>query len=127
MREFLSAGETLILSFDMPGSLPMTFLGRRVGVASGTARLALESGAPIVPITTRRAGGRQVLQVRESIDPNMFGDAEALQAEIARRHEPAVLAWPEAVENPLRRWNPLDPEDVREFGLTREERDALLL
>src|SRR3954468_17611224 len=81
MCELLSAGETLILSFDMPGNLPMTFLGRRVGVASGTARLALESGAPIVPVTTRRAGDRQVLQVHEPLDPSEFGDAEALQAE----------------------------------------------
>ncbi len=128
MKDILGEGEILVMSHDVPGSLPMTFLGRRVGVASGTARLALDTGAVILPITAHRGAGRvQTLRIEQPIDPGRFGSAEALQAEIARRHEPAVLAWPEAVENPLRRWNPLDPEDIEEFWLSPEERDKLLL
>jgi len=54
--------------------------------------------------------------VQEPIDPGDFADIETLQEHIFRRHEPAVLTWPEALEWPLRRWTPVDAADIAEFG-----------
>lgn len=129
MLDLLRRGETIMLSNDLPGSLPGTFLGRTVGAASGLVRLAQATGAPILPVTVRPSSGgwRQVVVIEEAIDPRAFPEPEALQTEVLRRHEPAVLAWPEAVENPLRRWNPVTPEDVREFSVATEIRDTLLI
>jgi hypothetical protein len=46
------------------------------------------------------------------IEPGEFADFDALQSEIARRHEPAVLAWPEGLQEPLFRWRPADAADA---------------
>jgi lauroyl/myristoyl acyltransferase len=108
MRDLLRRGEIVALATDLPGSTPMTFLGRRVRAASGAARLALETGAPIVPISGHPHGWGMRLSVQEPIDPRAFADVEALQGEIARRHEPAVLAWPQAVEWPMGRFRPAE-------------------
>ena len=48
--------------------------------------------------------------------PEDFTDHGALLQELVRRHEPALAAWPEAVERPLRRFAPVTPEDVARFG-----------
>lgn len=108
MTRLIQEGATIMLANDLPGRLPMNFLGRRVGAASGLARLAHATAAPIFPVSSvpYRTFGRFVVQ--PPIDPTEFATLEALQAEIARRHEPAILAWPEALEWPWLRWTVLD-------------------
>lgn len=115
MRRLLTEGELLVLASDLPGSLPMTFLNRPVLVSSGAARLSLETGAPIIPITVSQRGWRQHLTAEDPILPADFPDEGTLQEEIARRHEPAVLAWPEGMKTPLARWRPANAEDEKEF------------
>lgn len=117
MRDLLRGGATVGLAHDLPGRTRGTWLGREVSVASGITRLALETGAPIVPVSAAPDGLLTRFYAQEPIDPREFSDREALQAEIFRRHEPAVLAWPEAVDWPLTRCSPANPIDAEYFDL----------
>ena len=116
MVNLMHRGEVVSLSTDLPGSCPMTILGRRVQAASGAARLALETGAALVPVTTHQAGLLQTLRVHEPLDPADYTSVADLQQAIADHHEPALLAWPEAVEQPLRRWGPVGAADEQVYG-----------
>ena len=125
--DLMRRGQTVSLTNDLPGSCPMTIFGRPVLAASGVARLALETGAAIVPITAHKDGRLQYLRVQERIDPMDFGEITELQQEIARRHERALLDWPEAVEQPLRRWLPAEEQDVADFAISETEREGKML
>ncbi len=116
MRELLEEGAVVAIASDLPGSTPATFLGREIGVPSGAPRLAVETGALVVPLTAHRDGNFQRLEVGDPIDPAAFDDLHGVLAEILRRHEPAIRAWPEAVERPLRRFRPLTDDDVARYG-----------
>jgi lauroyl/myristoyl acyltransferase len=126
MTDLMRRGEVLSISSDLPGSCSTRILGRPVRTASGAARLALEMGSPIVPVTAHRAGWVQTLRVQEPIDPRDFTSITDVQQEIVRRHEPALLAWPEAVEQPLRRWTAAEPQDAAAFELSPAERLAFM-
>jgi lauroyl/myristoyl acyltransferase len=104
MRELLADGELVALASDLPGSMPMDLLGRRVSAGSGAARLSLETGAPIVAVTAWRDGSLQRLRVEAPIDPVDHTDVASVQQAIADAHAPALLAWPEALMEPLERW-----------------------
>jgi lauroyl/myristoyl acyltransferase len=122
MLDLVAAGEIVAIATDVPGRLPMTFLGRRVSAASGPARLALEAEIPIVPVTSHRSGHRQRFRIEEPIWPAEHADLNSMQQAIADRHAPAILAWPEAVQEPLARWGPIEEEDVARF--TRQKRSV---
>lgn len=110
----LGEGKLVGLASDLPGRLPARFLGRDVGVASGTAKLALATGRPVACLTFRRDGGAlPAVVVEELLHPVDFSSPAELQAAILAKHEAAVLAWPEALERPLERWHRLDgpPEE----------------
>jgi lauroyl/myristoyl acyltransferase len=121
IREMLVAGEIVAIASDVPGTTEATFLGRRVAVRSGAARLAIDVGAPIVPIVSRRDGWTQRLQILEPFAPGPDSDHRAVLTDILARHEPAVGAWPAAFHWPLRRFGFVDPEDIAEFGFERDE------
>jgi hypothetical protein len=42
--------------------------------------------------------------VHAPLEPKEFGDPKELLVEMLRRHEEAVLAWPEVLEMPRARW-----------------------
>lgn len=117
MRELLLAGTFVGLATDVPGNTPLTMLGRRVSCGSGAARLALELGVPIVPITSWAASPLQVLRVEDPIDPARHESVADLQQAIADAHAPAILAWPEALMEPLDRWRAVDEADIARFGV----------
>jgi lauroyl/myristoyl acyltransferase len=117
MRELLDAGLLVSLATDVPGNTPMDVLGRRVSCGSGAARLAIETGAPIVPVTAWRRGSLQSLRLEQPIDPRDHGDFRSLQQAIADAHAPALLAWPEGLMEPLERWRAVDDADIATFGL----------
>jgi lauroyl/myristoyl acyltransferase len=125
MAEILRSGCVLALASDMPGHTEMMVLGRRVLGSSGAARLATELRVPIFPIHARQAGSFQYLEVGELIDPSGVADWRQVQGEIARRHEHAILEWPEAMYSPLNRWRPGDPKDMSEFKYGEERLRAL--
>jgi lauroyl/myristoyl acyltransferase len=114
----LKANRFVGLNTDSPGTLEMDFLGRRVKAASGAAKLSLKYGSPIVPVVARDIGkpGRAKIEFLPPLYPEEHPDPEQLQQAIADAHAPAILAWPEALEWPLDRWKPADPEEARYFG-----------
>lgn len=126
MMGFLRAREVVAVSSDVHGPTRMRFLGRQVRGAAGVARLAIKSGAPIVPVTVHKQGIGQRLVVGEPIDSRDFSSGPELQQEILSRHEPSVLAWPEAIWRPLDRWRPV-PDDFDEIGLNDPRMDGPLL
>jgi lauroyl/myristoyl acyltransferase len=107
MIEVVAGGAVLAVASDSPGSSQVTFAGRQVKGSSGAARIAMATGAPVVLLTAHPGappyGSR--LRLSEPLEPSGFADAEELLAEMVRRHEDAVLAWPEAADSPLSRWN----------------------
>jgi lauroyl/myristoyl acyltransferase len=116
IKKRLLAGKIVGLALDVPGRTEVTFAGRRVMGASGAARIATEMDVPIVQWTSHRDGdGTRFMRMSERIEPRDFGSAEELLAEMVRRHEVAVLDWPEACQWSSRRWTLLDDEDKERF------------
>ncbi len=68
-QTMLRRGELCLIPFDVPGSKETTFLGKRAWVRSGVARLAMATGAPIVPIFAGREGHRLFVRLETPIDP----------------------------------------------------------
>lgn len=102
--ELLEKRAVLAIASDVAGRTPITFLGRSMLGSFGAARLATETNSPVVLVTSHRgADGNPWLQVHEPIEPSDFADPGDLLAEIIRRHEPAILAWPAAYDSPYRR------------------------
>jgi lauroyl/myristoyl acyltransferase len=126
MCDMLKAGDLLALASDLPssGSLTVDLLGRPVRAATGAARLSYDADALVVVVTAHKDGGLQRLQVHEPFAARDCGSFEQVQAAIFARHSPAVLAWPEALEQPLRRTAP-GPQDEAEFGLDAASFEAL--
>ncbi|RNL61234.1 hypothetical protein EFK50_17865 [Nocardioides marmoriginsengisoli] len=104
MVELLEGGAILGIASDVAGRTPVQFLGRELRGAFGAARMATQTNSPVVLVTSHQgADGNPSLQVHEPLEPGDFADPGALLAEIMRRHEPAVLAWPEAFDSPYTR------------------------
>jgi lauroyl/myristoyl acyltransferase len=97
MRDMLRSGKTVLIAFDIIGNMPTPFLGRRLRLTNGPARLAQEADALVVPIINRRQGTRPVVRFGETLDPRNFDDAESLQRAIAGQMEQWALEAPEAV------------------------------
>jgi lauroyl/myristoyl acyltransferase len=116
MCEWLRQGHIILIASDMPGHTTVTWFGRQVSVGSGAARLAVATGAPIVPVSSRRNGLGYRYRVEDPFTAAPDDDFRTVLAQIYAAHEPAVGAWPEAVERPLRRYAPVTEEDIARFG-----------
>jgi lauroyl/myristoyl acyltransferase len=103
LRALLAQGELVWLLFDMPGSRQTRFLGKSVMLSSGSARLASESGALILPLRARREGHRTWVDVAAALDPGEFARDEDLHNALAAVHERWILEQPEALEDPRRK------------------------
>jgi lauroyl/myristoyl acyltransferase len=97
MLELLRDGATVSVAFDVVGSMPTPFLGRRLNLASGPPKLAHESDALVVPFIIRRRKHMPVMKFAPALDTRDFADAGALQAAIAGVMERWALEQPEAV------------------------------
>ena len=104
ISSLLAAGDVVALASDVPGSTALSFLGRPRQCSSGAAHIATAAGSPIVVLTSHRVDGTLGVRVSEPIEPGDFEDPRALLAHLAHLHEDAVLDWPEAYDQPLRRW-----------------------
>ncbi|MGI8632876.1 MAG: hypothetical protein ACR2NA_10085 [Solirubrobacterales bacterium] len=82
-RRSLERGEVCALSFDVVGKYKLEFAGRPVGVRTGAARLALETGAPIVPAFMGRKGRQLYVRYEEPLEPDDFGELESLMRRLA--------------------------------------------
>lgn len=117
----LHAGGGVIIAGDVPGRSTVSFLGQRICVASGMARLAVEADVPIVPLTLH-PGPIQRARVQEPLHPRDFGsDVPALLQAAWDAHAPAVEEWPAALETPLFRWTAADSAVQEDFTRRHEE------
>jgi lauroyl/myristoyl acyltransferase len=97
-KELVDGGGVVAVAFDAPGRAPTPFLGRTVGFGGAAPRLALETGAKVLPAIPERHGTRLVMRFYEPIDPADYKDTTSLRAAIAAAFEPVVLERPETVE-----------------------------
>lgn len=102
LRELLAQGEVVNVFFVMPGGRETLFLGKPVMLASGSARLAVEAGALVLPLRTRRVGHRVLLDVGEALDARDFSGVADLHEALARAHERWIFELPAALEDPRR-------------------------
>lgn len=100
----LREGATVTIAFDLAGSMPTPFLGRRLHLASGPSVLAWEAQAMVVPFVIRRRGYRPLMQCAPPLDSRSFAGPAELQAAVATVLERWTVELPEAV------W-PLQRED----------------
>lgn len=97
MLNLVQSGKTVLVAFDIVGNLPTPFLGRRLRLTNGAARVAHDGGALVVPVINRRRATTPIVRFGDILDPRDFGDAAALQDAIARQMERWALEAPEAV------------------------------
>ncbi len=102
VRALLERGEPVGTYFDVPGSVRTQFLGKAVDLASGSSRLAHQTGALIVPLRTWRDGTRVRVELLEPLDPHAFTGALELHNALAAAHERSILQTPYALEDPSR-------------------------
>ncbi len=98
----LRAGELVALGFDVPGTTETDFIGRRIALVSGTARLAFETGALVVPVWRARDRWRPLTIAAPAVDPAAHATWQELHAALATIHSRWILARPAALENPCR-------------------------
>lgn len=102
LSALLSEGEIVMLYFDMPGSRRTRFLGKPVTLATGTARLAKQANALILPARTRRVGHRIWSDFSEPLDPRDYASWEELHDAIAGVHARTILELAATLEDPNR-------------------------
>ncbi|HMS62805.1 MAG TPA: hypothetical protein PKD63_11040 [Solirubrobacteraceae bacterium] len=102
LRTILEDGEIITLAFDWPGTMPTTFLGRPVLMATGTARLAHRTGALVVPTRRSLRRWRPRTVFAPALDPRAHDDWEGLHRALAAVHEEWILEDPAALEDPRR-------------------------
>ncbi len=102
VRALLEDGEIVMVTFDIPGSRETMFLGKRVSLASGTARLAFDADALILPARTRRVRGRSHVDIAPPLDCRNFADAAELHDALADIHSKLILELAETLEDPRR-------------------------
>jgi hypothetical protein len=81
LRALLLAGGTCQLRIDVGGRMKTRLLGQPAWLADGWCRLAIETGACVVPDFLWREGARVVLALHEPIDPAEAKGPEDLHAQ----------------------------------------------
>jgi lauroyl/myristoyl acyltransferase len=102
LRALLAEGEVVSVFFAIPGHRETHFLNKPVMLASGSARLAAQTDALILPIRTRRSGHRVWVDVCPPLDPRDFSGPEEIHDALAATHERSILEYPATIEDPNR-------------------------
>ncbi len=102
LAALLERGEVVSVFFSMPGSFETPFLGKPVMLASGSARLATQADALVLPLRARVDGHRVRVDAGGALDPRRHDDVEGLHMALAAHHERWLLQAPEAMEDPNR-------------------------
>jgi lauroyl/myristoyl acyltransferase len=100
LQALLERGEMVLLYFDSPGGRETQFLGKTATLADGTARLAVEADALVLPVRTRRVRHTVWLDVAAPLDPRDFPGVKELHDALAAQHERSILEFPAAMEDP---------------------------
>jgi hypothetical protein len=102
LSALLEQGEKVLIYFDMPGGTRTDFLGKPVMLSSGSAKLAFNAQALVLPLRARRAGDHVWSDVFTPLDARDFADADGLHRALAGVHERSILELPETMEDPNR-------------------------
>jgi lauroyl/myristoyl acyltransferase len=102
VKALLERGEIVMNYFDMPGSQRTHFLGKPVMLTGGSAQLAYQTEALILPVRPRRVAGRVWVDVSEPLDPLDFAGPHDLHVALAEVQERRILELPETLEDPNR-------------------------
>ena len=86
-----------MLAVDVPGEVEVELAGRPARVRGGIARLALETGSPILPIVTLRVGWGMTGFIGEPIHPAGFDDPIELTRHLVATQAPQFFLEPEQV------------------------------
>jgi len=116
LSEVLAAGGAVGILCDIAGTGTVRYLGWSVGCAVGTWKLSFEYSAPVVILSSVRQGDWQRVRIAQVVDPRDFVTGPELLQAVFDAHEPAVLAWPEALRQPVQLFN-FSNEDSLELGL----------
>ena len=108
--DLLRRGEVVAIASDVPGRTPLRFVGRDVLGSFGAARLATDTGAAVVVLTSEEDEQGPVIRLHEPLDPARFASPQELLQRMLATHEPVLLRWPEATDIPLSRWGSLEEE-----------------
>jgi len=100
LRALLERGEIVLVTFDRPGPHKTHFLGKTAMLADGSARLAVETNALVLPLRARRVGHRGCLDVAAPLDPQDFANVDELHDRLAALHEDWILERPGAMRDP---------------------------
>jgi lauroyl/myristoyl acyltransferase len=100
LQALLEQGEIVELYFDRPGLRETRFLGKTATLADGTARLAVQTDALVLPMRARRVGPGGCLEVGEPLDPRDFTGVDELHDRLAALHEAWILEYPESMRDP---------------------------
>lgn len=94
LREVLQRGGVCAIAFDVPGRRETTFLGQRMGLASGIASLALEVGVPVLPALAIPGTGGEIGRLEAAIEPASFAHVNQLHAHLADVTSRAIAEHP---------------------------------
>ena len=117
LLDLLRRGQVVAIASDVPGRTPVTLAGRRVLGSFGAARLACDSGAPVVVLTSEEDDEGPLVRLHEPLDPADHASPHELLQRMIAIHERVLLRWPEATDLPLSRWG--TPVDDLEPGSER--------
>ncbi|SEP22745.1 hypothetical protein [Trujillonella endophytica] len=117
IRAALERAEVISIAPDVISRTPVHIFGRDLVGSFGAARLAYETNSQVV-VSTYHPDPKAPARIRLGtvLEPRDFPDAQALQLEILRQHEAAVVAWPEAWDRPLFRFGWTGEEELAAFG-----------
>ena len=102
--DIIKPGVVMGLGTDFPGSTRVSMLGRDFMMSSGAARIAQITDSPVVVATVQREGNSTFFELSEPLEPSAYPDPMHLLNAMLAIHEPAILAWPEAVDGPEVLW-----------------------
>jgi hypothetical protein len=97
-RDLLTRRETCLVMCDVPGSMSTHMAGKPAQLASGTARLAHETGAIVVPILGLLHPDGPHVEILEPIDPHDLAGPQELLDRLAEIYGEAMVRHPEQVE-----------------------------
>jgi len=100
LKALVERGDSVMIYFDQPGARETSYLGKTATLADGTARLATDTGALVLPLRIRRSGEAVWLDVADPLDARDFADAGELHAALAKLHEHWILENPAAMNDP---------------------------
>jgi hypothetical protein len=101
LAQLLRQGLTATVYFDLPGSHETRFLGKPVMLVDGTARLACETDAVVLPQRIRREGADSRIDYFPALDPRSFSGPDELHDALAAEHERLILEDPATLQDPM--------------------------